>query len=542
MNRKTNSLTALFFLLMILLLGSFLRIYKISEVPAGFSQDEAATGYDAYSLIRTGRDHHGALWPITFQTFNEWDIHSFVYQLIPLVYLSGLNKYSLRITVAIISIFTSVLIYLFSKEFTGSVKVSLLSSLIFSVSVFSIFSSRWATPPNTAAFFMTLNLFLFYSGINRPGRRRLIWIFAGFAIGFSLYSYASLEGFLPIWLTALVILIFKKRTVSKIKITDLLILCTISLVIYFPLLKEHLQNPATLTRINMTTITGQDQNPFAKIAANYLSILLPFHLFIQGDGNPSHAIPGFGFELLFPGIFYCLGMYLLFFNKKMLLRRFPGLDDIKIESIKLFVLLSPLFPSLFLPIANLQRITFYIPVMILITCLGIDHSILILHNLFHQKPRKSIFFGVLFFIIIYMVQFGYWIKCYFGPEYQAVAELYFQGGMEDLISYTKSLESDYKAIVIDDFLNQPYIYILFFTKVNPSTLNYSDFKEYDPVSKWLRVKKFKNYYFLKISENDIKDARYIRSIYSSPYSSFDIYDKKDIMIVRYVGRGQTTKQ
>ncbi len=53
-------------LIVILLLAAFLRLFNLANFPTGINADEAAIGYNAYSLIETGKDEHGASWPIHF--------------------------------------------------------------------------------------------------------------------------------------------------------------------------------------------------------------------------------------------------------------------------------------------------------------------------------------------------------------------------------------------------------------------------------------------------------------------------------------------
>ena len=48
-------------IILIIILASVLRLYGISRFPAGLNADEASLGYNAYSLLQTGRDEHGHL-------------------------------------------------------------------------------------------------------------------------------------------------------------------------------------------------------------------------------------------------------------------------------------------------------------------------------------------------------------------------------------------------------------------------------------------------------------------------------------------------
>ena len=46
-------------LLFVLLLAGFLRFYRLGAVPISPDWDEAALGYNAYSIMQTGKDEFG---------------------------------------------------------------------------------------------------------------------------------------------------------------------------------------------------------------------------------------------------------------------------------------------------------------------------------------------------------------------------------------------------------------------------------------------------------------------------------------------------
>ena len=68
-----------------LLAGTGLRVTRLDKVPPALAQDEACDGYDAYSILKTGRDHHGNFMPIVMQGFNDYRMPLFQYSLVPLV-------------------------------------------------------------------------------------------------------------------------------------------------------------------------------------------------------------------------------------------------------------------------------------------------------------------------------------------------------------------------------------------------------------------------------------------------------------------------
>ena len=59
--RLASAIVAASMLVAALSVGIALRTVALERVPAGFNQDEACNGYDAYSLLHTGRDQHGNL-------------------------------------------------------------------------------------------------------------------------------------------------------------------------------------------------------------------------------------------------------------------------------------------------------------------------------------------------------------------------------------------------------------------------------------------------------------------------------------------------
>ncbi len=67
-----NRKHALWLMLAVLLLASGLRMIALETTPPGFYVDEAIESYDAYALWHTGRDHHGARFPITPGGVNDY--------------------------------------------------------------------------------------------------------------------------------------------------------------------------------------------------------------------------------------------------------------------------------------------------------------------------------------------------------------------------------------------------------------------------------------------------------------------------------------
>src|SRR3989338_9729577 len=92
MNKKTLTALVAFFLL----ISVFLHFYKINQVPPCVNADEVAFGYNAYSILKTGKDEYGAFLPLRFKSFEDYKLPIYTYLSVPFVALFGLNDLSTR--------------------------------------------------------------------------------------------------------------------------------------------------------------------------------------------------------------------------------------------------------------------------------------------------------------------------------------------------------------------------------------------------------------------------------------------------------------
>jgi 4-amino-4-deoxy-L-arabinose transferase-like glycosyltransferase len=106
------------FLVFFLSLNLFLRTYQLSQFPYGFHRDEASVGYNAYSILKTGRDEWGQALPLFFKAFGDWPPALILYTTIPSIALFGLNEFSTRLPLAILSTLNLLVIYKILKNLT----------------------------------------------------------------------------------------------------------------------------------------------------------------------------------------------------------------------------------------------------------------------------------------------------------------------------------------------------------------------------------------------------------------------------------------
>ena len=83
-------------LLLILLLSLFLRFYRLGEFPATLYGDEQAFAWNAYNILKTGKDEYGIPHPLQFRSFNDYKAPIPVYLLVPFIKYITFKSLSLR--------------------------------------------------------------------------------------------------------------------------------------------------------------------------------------------------------------------------------------------------------------------------------------------------------------------------------------------------------------------------------------------------------------------------------------------------------------
>ena len=121
------------FLFLVILLSLFLRIYKIDTVPPSASLDEVSIGWNAYSLLQTGRDEYGYQFPILLRAYDDWRPALYVYAVAPFVKFFGLSVVSVRLPSVIFSLGAILIAYFLAKKIFQKHKfgeqIALLSAL-----------------------------------------------------------------------------------------------------------------------------------------------------------------------------------------------------------------------------------------------------------------------------------------------------------------------------------------------------------------------------------------------------------------------------
>src|SRR3990170_7917418 len=115
---------------LVVLLAFFLRVNKVTEVPPSLNWDEVSIGYNAYSILKTGKDEWGRFLPVHFKAYGEYKLPAQIYLSIPGIYLFGLNELGVRITPVIYGTLTVLLIFFLGRALFKSENGGVLAAFL----------------------------------------------------------------------------------------------------------------------------------------------------------------------------------------------------------------------------------------------------------------------------------------------------------------------------------------------------------------------------------------------------------------------------
>src|SRR3990167_4417424 len=79
-----------------------LRFYKLGQIPLSLSWDEVSLGYNAYSILKTGRDEHAKWFPLAaFEAYGDYKPPLYIYASVPFIKVFDLNELAVRLPSAL---------------------------------------------------------------------------------------------------------------------------------------------------------------------------------------------------------------------------------------------------------------------------------------------------------------------------------------------------------------------------------------------------------------------------------------------------------
>jgi 4-amino-4-deoxy-L-arabinose transferase-like glycosyltransferase len=467
-------------LILILALAFFLRFYKLGSYPA-LNADEAAIGYNAYSLIETGKDEHGNAWPIDFQSFNDYKPGLYFYMVLPFVRYMGLNVSSVRIPNALFAVASVYLIYLlvielFSDKEPGFSRDSyaLSAAFLLAVSPWHIHFSRGGWEVNVATFFILAGLLLFLKGLKK--HFYLFWAMVLFSL--SLYTYHAARIVVPL-LGLGIVIIFRSEILAKAKY--FIIALFIGVLVSLPLMRDLTRpeirsrvagvglfaDPGPIERTNEQRSEHKDYNAlFPRLLHNkVVNYGLEFiknwtdhyhgvFLFISGDVIQRNKVPETGEMYLFDIFFVIAGL-------SAMVRSFST-NPKSYALIIWWLVVAPTAAALTFQSPHALRAENMVIPLVLISALGLTAIL----DWLNKRKKYLKIFGIILVSIFISWNFSRYLHMYWvhmARQYPFSS----QYGMKQLAGFIEEEGGKYQNVVITTKYDQPYILILFYLKYPP---------------------------------------------------------------------------
>lgn len=425
-------------LLLITVLATFVRVYKIDKNPPSLFIDEVSNGYNAYSILKTGRDEYGNFMPLTFRAFGDYNPALSVYLLTPTISVFGLNEWGVRLPSAILGSLSIPVVFLLVLKITQSRKIALIATFLESFDPWHIQFSRYDHEANFMLFFSLLGFTLFLYGL----KKHRYLIFSAISFGLCLNTYHAAKIWVPLFVFTLA-LIAKK---DLLKIKSKLIIPTLILFIFsIPFL---LNINRSLIRANSVSIFSGKNWP-ETLANGYLSHFSPDFLFVQGDLMGRHTVDGMGLLYLFEAPLILIGLITIVSgkikNKKLLFSWF---------------LIAPIPAALSTPTPHALRSISFIPLFSVFLAYGINTLL----NFKLQSYKKTLMFFAIGSIALYNIVSYFHLYYFHEPTLKAPDWRY---GYKEMINFVNSVKGVDQTIAVSNYYGQPYIYTLFYSKYDP---------------------------------------------------------------------------
>lgn len=498
-------------IILIFVFAIALRLVKLDTIPIELFGDELDAGYQAYSILNTGKDIRGYKFPLYFHSLSESKAPVYLYSTVPFVAIFGLNVWGVRLPGVVFGLLGILLLYLLTKKLFSDRKVTIFALILISI-------LPWHLQYSRAALEETLLMALSLGGIyffTLSLKRNYLMLLSILFFILSIYTYPTAVIFTPIIFIVL-ILIFKDEI---IRIRKKPLFCSITLICLGSI-------PFLVGFFN----TGQSQDRFLKISIfndqksidqiitkripgtkeerifhnkliqygssfldNYLVSFSPQFLFLSGDPAPRHN-SGQG-QFPWPlAPFLILGLFEIFLNLK----------DKKYKFLLIWLLVSPIPSALTADGANhAGRLFLMIPPLIATISLG-------LAKLFNNKSRMGIILKILV-ISLLVINFIFYLHQYY-VHYSKDSWQYWQYGYKGAIEELRKVDQNYNRVIINNNHDPILLRFIFWGKISPLWFrdNFIDDKIQIDILPEFNGFKLSKYYF-----GGLKDRKYLGSLLNS---------------------------
>lgn len=409
------------FLVLFMLIGIFSRVWQFGIMPGDINQDEAFSGYEAFSLLHYGMDSAGYRFPVYLNTWGSGMNALNTYLIIPFMALFGPEIWVIRLPQVIVAILSLWVTYLIVRRLMNQT-AALCALFLLVIAPWHIGMARWGLESNLAPGFLIFGLYFFLRGMENSK----YFLLAALMYGLSLYCYATIWIVVPLIVVVQLAagLLSKKICFDRWLLLSGVLLGSLALPLLLFLMVNmgyiddirlpFLSIPKLLyMRSEEISLTG-----FLEKATRLWQIILGQTDFLVTNGTDEYGIYYKGTLSFFVlGLFYCIKSTIEHLFKKELAPEFFLLVQIGAGG-----LLGMLI------FVNINRVNILFIPMIAVAAIGVYYLCSLIDLRYLVLPA-----------LYYLIMFNGFEHYYF-TEYQELTDYYFCRGLEDAIEETISYD------------------------------------------------------------------------------------------------------
>ena len=363
-------------LILIIVLAFLVRFIGLSSLPPALNRDEAAIGWNAYSILKTARDEHGQTMPLAFKSIGDYKMPLYIYATSLPVKFFGLNDFSIRFWSILAGIASVIAVYFLSKKlYPSNHTFALSAAFLMALNPWAVFYSRIGFEANLALAFFLSGFALVLQ------KHKTNWRFnlglALFLLAFLTYSSSLI--FIPLFL--LTYFFFNRKSLTKSQLISLVIFALLFGFIFKSLWSISSQkanvtvfsDPTIINSYNQTRTEIFQTNPilartwynkyvyFSRlVATNYIKSFSPKFLLTVGGHHPWHRVPNIGNFYYLEIFLAVIGLYALVFDKNS-----------RLKTILLpWLFLAPLASAITIDAPHSTRSLHLLPVILILSAFG----------------------------------------------------------------------------------------------------------------------------------------------------------------------------
>lgn len=466
------------FLLLIILIASFIRIYKINEIPPSLFGDEVDVGYQAYSILKTGRDYEGHFLPVHFHSLADFRTPLYLYASVPTVALFGISPLGVRLPAIIFGVLSIWFFYLLVNRLTKNENIALLTALFLTISPWHIQYSRAGFEATQMIFLLVSGLYFFLRGLENGKWLSLAALF----LALTPWSYNTAKLYLPLMGLGLLFIWFKE--LKRVPKRFLGVAAAIFILVALPFAISTVSDGGT-SRFNYLSIfsnpTLSPEIGFARLqdnqalgsagktslsskffynkffslgntfSTNYLESLSSEFLFIKGDLDLRQSIGDMGEFYKFEFPFLILGI--IYFALSPMGK--------KGKYLMLFWLLTAPIPSSITVGGGTHatRLILMLLPMTFLVAMGVYYGFISLPKVL----KNPYIFGLSFIILLTFILYSHdYLVTY--PWY---SERWWHVGYKEIVRAAVSEGKNYNKVIISDADEPSLIYFLGWSEYPP---------------------------------------------------------------------------